>query len=66
MNKYSCTMSTVGEIHFVTLLAEDEQQARDMAIAESGKGRPRDWSVRVLEAGVAGPAAVLASGHREA
>ena len=66
MNKYSCTMSTVGEIHYVTLVADDDQQARDMAIAETKKGRPRDWSVRVLESGVAGPAAVLASGHREA
>jgi hypothetical protein len=66
MNKYSCTTSTVGSIHFVTLIAEDEQQAKEMAAAEAKVGQPRGWSARVLEADVAGPAQIIASGSREA
>ena len=38
MNKYSCTTSTVGSIHFVTLIAENEQQAKEMAAAEAKVG----------------------------
>ena len=48
MNKYSCTTSTVGSIHFVTLIAENEQQAKEMAVAEAKVGQPRGWSARVL------------------
>jgi hypothetical protein len=66
MNKYSCTASTVGSIHFVTLIAENEQQAKEMAAAETKVGQPRGWSARVLEADVAGPAQIIASGSREA
>jgi hypothetical protein len=66
MNKYSCTTSTVGTVHYVTLIAENEQQAKEMAIAETKVGQPRGWSARVLEAGVAGPAQIIASGSREA
>ena len=66
MNKYSCTMSTVGTIHYVTLIADNEQQAKEIAIAETKVGQPRDWSVRTMEAEVPGPARALASGHREA
>lgn len=66
MNKYSCTMSAIGDIYFATLIAEDEQQAREMAIGETKQGEPRNWSVRVLEQGVDGPARVLSSGNREA
>ena len=66
MNKYSCTTSTVGSIHFVTLIAENEQQAKEMAAAEAKVGQPRGWSARVLEAGVEGPAQIIASGSREA
>lgn len=66
MNKYSCTMSTVGSIHYVTLIAENEEQAKEMAIAKTKLGQPRDWSARVLESGVSEPAQIIASGSREA
>jgi hypothetical protein len=72
MNKFSCTRSLGEEIYYATLVAEDEPQARDMAIAETNKkfsksgGRPREWSVRVLESGVEGPARIIDCGYREA
>ena len=66
MNKYSCTMASVSDIYFATLVAENDQQAKEMAAAETKQGQPRNWSVRVLEAGVSDPAGVLASGRREA
>jgi hypothetical protein len=72
MNKYSCTLSIGGDIFFATLVAENEQQAREMAMTATNKheagtgGRSRSWSVRVLQADVEGPAEVLSSGHREA
>jgi hypothetical protein len=66
MNKYSCTMSSIGDIYYATLIAENDDQAKEMAIAETKKGEPRNWSVRVLEKDVEGPAKVLASGHRDA
>jgi hypothetical protein len=70
MTKYSCTMMGIGDIYYVTLIAENEQQAREMAMAETQKGgyagRPRNWGVGVLEADVEGPARVLDSGNREA
>ncbi len=72
MNKYSCTLSIGGDIFYATLIAEDEQQARDMAMTATNKheagtgGRARSWSVRVLQPEVEGPAQVLSSGHREA
>jgi hypothetical protein len=65
-------MSIGGDIYFATLIAESEEQARDMAKTatnsqEAGTGgRSRSWSVRVLEANVEGPAQVLSSGQREA
>ena len=66
MNKYSCTMSLGEDIFFATLIAETPQQAREMAVAETRKGRVRDWSVAVLEADVPGPAQFLGTGNREA
>ena len=66
MNKYSCTNSSGEDIFYVTLVAEDERQAKEMAVAETRQGRPRNWSVRLLEAGVEGPARSLSSGNREA
>ncbi|MGD9616726.1 MAG: hypothetical protein AB7H90_16220 [Alphaproteobacteria bacterium] len=66
MNKYSCTTSTVGSIHFVTLVAENEEQAKEMAAAAAKVGQPRGWSARVLESGVEGPAQIIANGSREA
>ena len=72
MNKFSCTRSLGEDIYFTTLIAENEQQARDMAVAEVNQkysrdgGRPREWSVRVLESAVEGPARILDCGHREA
>ncbi|HUI34166.1 MAG TPA: hypothetical protein VLX67_01425 [Stellaceae bacterium] len=70
MNKYSCTMMGIGDIYYVTLIAENEQQAREMAMAETQKGgyagRPRNWSVGVLETDIEGPARILDAGNREA
>ena len=66
MNKYSCSMASVGDIYYATVIAETEDQAKEIAIAETKKGQPRNWSARVLEAEVEGPARSLASGHREA
>ena len=70
MIKYTCTMMGIGDIYYVTLIAENEQQAREMALAETQKGgyagRPRNWSVGVLETDVEGPARILDSGNREA
>ena len=66
MNKYSCTMSLGEDIFFVTLIAEDRKQAREMAAAETKKGRPRDWSVSVLEADVPGPAKFIGTGATDA
>jgi hypothetical protein len=70
MIKYTCTMMGIGDIYYVTLIAENEQQAKEMAMAETQKGgyagRPRNWSVGVLEASVEGPARILDSGNREA
>ena len=51
MIKYTCTMMGIGDIYYVTLIAENEQQAKEMAMAETQKGgyagRPRNWSVGV-------------------
>jgi hypothetical protein len=71
MNKYTCTLMLVSDIVYATLVAESDEQAREMAMAESAKlgygaGRARSWAVRVLEADVAGPAQIIDCGHREA
>ena len=72
MNKFSCTRSLGEEIYYATLIAENEQQAREMAIDETNKrfsksgGRAREWSIRVLEPDVDGPAQILDCGYREA
>ena len=72
MNKFSCTRSLGEEIYYATLIAESEQQAREMAIDETNKkfsksgGRAREWSIRVLEPDVDGPARILDCGYREA
>jgi hypothetical protein len=72
MNKFSYTRSLGEEIYYATLIAENEQQARDMALEETNKkwsrsgGRAREWSVRVLESGVEGPARIIDCGYREA
>jgi hypothetical protein len=72
MNKFSCTRSLGEDIFYATLIAENEQQAKEMAVDETNKkwsrngGRPREWSVRVLESEVDGPARILDCGHREA
>jgi hypothetical protein len=72
MTKYTCTLMGIGEIYYATLVAENEQQAREMAVAETNErwfgngGRPRNWSVAVLEADAAGPARILDCGNREA
>ena len=72
MNKYSCTKSISEEIYYAALIAETPQQAKQMAIDETNQkwsgngGRPRDWSVRVLESGVDGPARILECSYHEA
>jgi hypothetical protein len=70
MIKYTCTMMGIGDIFYVTLIAENEQQAKEMAMAETLKGgyagRARNWSAGVLERDVEGPARILDAGNREA
>jgi hypothetical protein len=66
MTKFGCTMTVSSDIFFCTLIAEDAKQAREMAAAETRQGRPREWSARVLESDVAGPARFLGSGNQEA
>ena len=72
MNKFSCTRSLGEEIYYATLIAESDQQAREMALEETNRkwsrsgGRVREWSVRVLESGVEGPARIIDCGYREA
>ena len=66
MIKYSCTMSSGGDIFFATLIAENAKQAREMAAAETKKGRPREWNVAVLESEVPGPARFLGAGAQDA
>ena len=65
MTKFSCTMTVGEDLHFVTLIAENEQQAKEMAVAETKVGALRNWSVAVLERDVSGPAQIVASGSRE-
>jgi hypothetical protein len=70
--KTCCTRSLGEEIYCATLIAENEQQAREMAVAETDKkfsrsgGRLREWRVRVLESDVDGPARIIDCGYREA
>ena len=66
MMKFSCTMSSGSDIFFATVIAEHAQLAREMAAAETKKGRPREWNVAVLEPEVPGPARFLGSGSQEA
>lgn len=66
MIKYSCSMISGSDIFYATLIAEDAKQAKEMAAAETRKGRPREWNVAVLEADVAGPARFLGTGAQEA
>jgi hypothetical protein len=37
MNKFSCIRSLGEEIYYATLIAENEEQARDMALEETNK-----------------------------
>ena len=61
MNKFSCTRSLGEEIYYATLIAENEQQAKEMAIAEVNEkfhksgGRAREMELRVLEFGCRRP-----------
>jgi hypothetical protein len=66
MNKYGCTMVSGSDIFYATVVAEDPKQAREMAAAETKKGRPREWGVAVLEADVEGPARFLGAGAQDA
>jgi hypothetical protein len=73
MNKYSCTKSISEEIYYATLIAETSQQANKWRLTRpirngwSGNGGwPRDWSVRVLETNVDGPARIIECGYHEA
>jgi hypothetical protein len=70
MTKFSCTMSSGSFFYYVSLIAENPQQAREMALAEATEklqvtgSRPREWSAVVVEADVAGPGRILDSGRR--
>jgi hypothetical protein len=66
MMKFSCNMVSGSDIFYCTVIAEDAKQAREIAAAETKRGRPREWSVTVLESEVAGPARFLGSGVQEA
>jgi hypothetical protein len=66
MTKFSCSMISGSDIFYATVIAEDAKQAREMAATETKKGRPREWSVSVLESEVAGPARFIASGAQDA
>ena len=66
MTRFGCTMTSGGDIFYATVIAEDAKQAREMVAAETKKGRPREWSVAVLEAEVAGPARFLGAGAQDA
>ena len=66
MVKYSCSMVSGSDIFYATVIAEDSKQAKELAAAETKKGRPREWSAAVLEAEVAGPARFLGSGAQDA
>ena len=66
MTKFSCSMISGSDIFYATVIAEDAKQAREMAAAETKKGRPREWSVAVLESEVDGPARFLGSGAQDA
>ena len=66
MTRFGCTMTSGGDIFYATVIAEDAKQARELAAAETRKGRPREWSTAVLEAEVAGPARFLGAGAQDA
>jgi hypothetical protein len=66
MIKFSCSMVSGADIFYATLIAEDAKQAKEMAAAETKKGRPREWSVAVLEPEVPGPARFLGAGAQDA
>ncbi|HVC55986.1 MAG TPA: hypothetical protein VND95_08525 [Stellaceae bacterium] len=72
MMKFTCTRMDIGEIFYVTLVAESAEQAKEMALAATNEkwfgegGRLRNWSAAVLERDVAGPAAIIDCGRREA
>lgn len=72
MTKYSSTMTSGSYLYYTTLIADTEQQAREMAVIETNKrwsgygGRPRDWNVAVVESGVSGPARMLECSYRSA
>jgi len=59
-------MISGSDIFYATLIAEDAKQAKEMAAAETKKGRPREWSVVILEPDVAGPARFLGTGAQDA
>ena len=66
MIKFSCSMISGSDIFYATVIAEDAKQAREMAAAETKKGRPREWSAAVLESEFTGPARFLGSGAQDA
>lgn len=72
MKKFSCTMPSGSYFYFATVIADDPQQAREMAFAEANSkypgtgGRARSWSAAVLEADVPGPARTLDCNRRDA
>ena len=66
MIKYSCNMVSGGDIFYATVVAEDRKQAREIAAAETKKGRAREWNVAVLQSDVPGPARFLGAGTQEA
>src|SRR5271156_3040127 len=37
MTKYTCTMMSISDIYYATLIAESDEQAKEMAVAEAQK-----------------------------
>ena len=66
MTKYGCSMISGADIYYATVIADDVKQAREMAAAETKKGRPREWAISVLQTDVEGPPRFLGAGMQDA
>jgi hypothetical protein len=65
MRTYRCTHSTGSYLYYATVVAADEQQAKEIAAVSSDKkwpgyglGRVR-WNVSLVKSGESGPARIL-------
>ena len=65
MKKYRCTLTSGSFLYYATVIAGDEQHAKELAATEADSrwsgcslGTAR-WNVAQLESGVSGPARVI-------